>query len=300
MKESKGLTLIEVLVILAIIAMLLAILMPARSVVKRSAMRFTCAVSLKGLGAAMIVYANDYDGFFPQLPGSGPWSKELGFSYDNPAPDFTGAHADTPRTISSSLYLLVREADVSPKSFLCAESWQDEFEGKNPKMLDLVELWDFGPDPYKHVSYCMQNPYGNYPVRANLPSKFAVAADMSPWFEDGNILSPGENKTPPQILNVLDKETWTLANSHIHDLQDNSSFRWKYRKYKKPGQNVLYSDGHVFYKNTPTVGVNSDNIYTYWSADDKPTEQDIQAGTPPTERNPENDAKSEDDSFLVL
>jgi prepilin-type processing-associated H-X9-DG protein len=304
MKKQKGLTLIEVLVIIAIIAMLLAILMPARSRVKYIPLRVVCGTHLKGLGTAMIVYANDYDDCFPQLPGTGPWSKELGFSYDNPAPDFTGAHADTPRTITSSWFLLVREADISLKSFVCPSATQIEFEGENPKMLDLVELRDFGPDPYSHVSYCMHNPYGKFPSNGALPSTFAVVADMSSWFQDGLILKANQTKElPPQIINSQNETTWNKGNSLSHKKEFKQSFlSFKFYRYSDCGfgQNVLFADGHAAYEKAPNIGVSSDNIYTYWTKENEPSEQDIQGGTPPTERNPENDAKSKDDSFLVL
>ncbi|MHC5163328.1 MAG: hypothetical protein ACYSO4_09495, partial [Planctomycetota bacterium] len=66
------------------------------------------------------------------------------------------------------------------------------------------------------------------------------------------------------------------------------------------GQNVAYADGHTSYEKQPNVGVKYDNIYTYWSTKENPTEQDKQGGTAPTGRSPENDAKSSNDSFLVL
>ena len=304
MKKYKGLTLLEVFVILAIIAMLLAILWPAHGRVKPLALRVVCVTYLKGLGTAMIVYANDYEDRFPQLPGSGPWSKELGFSYDNSSPGFAGTHADTPRTITASLYLLVREADVSPKGFICPQSTQIEFTGENPKNLDLVELRDFGPDPYQHVSYCMHNPYGKFPPNGSLPSTFAVAADMSPWFQDGLIIKANDSEQlPPQIIDPRDETTWNRGNSlnhrrrYIKRTLFSESYQYRGCGF---GQNVLFADGHTSYEKSPNIGVNSDNIYTYWSADEEPSEQDIQAGTPPTKRNPENDAKSKDDSFLVL
>ena len=48
------------------------------------------------------------------------------------------------------------------------------------------------------------------------------------------------------------------------------------------------------------VGMNNDNIYTFWSTEENPTEQDIQGGTAPTSRSPENGDKSKDDSFLAI
>ena len=51
---------------------------------------------------------------------------------------------------------------------------------------------------------------------------------------------------------------------------------------------------------TSDVGINHDNIYTYWSTPTNPTENDIRIGTNPTSRSKENDAQSPDDSFLAI
>ena len=79
----------------------------------------------------------------------------------------------------------------------------------------------------------------------------------------------------------------------------------KFRSSKKQltnkfGQNVMYADGHVDFMQYSNVGVDNDNIYTFWSTEDNPTEQDKQGGTAPTNRSPENDSKSKDDSFLAI
>ena len=69
--RKKGFTLIELLVVISIIAMLLAILMPALSKVKRIAMRVVCATNLKGLGTAQTVYAHDYEDEYTVQGGTG-------------------------------------------------------------------------------------------------------------------------------------------------------------------------------------------------------------------------------------
>ena len=139
--ESSGLTLVGFIVTACVIIFLILILSllfltPNRPVPK-IAKRVVCGTNLKGLGAAMVVYANDYDGRFPQLPGEGPWSKELGFDYDLKEPDFKEKQSNTGRTISASWYLLVREADLSPKAFVCPLSKEKGFEGENPNNLEI-------------------------------------------------------------------------------------------------------------------------------------------------------------------
>jgi prepilin-type N-terminal cleavage/methylation domain-containing protein len=56
MKDKKGFTLIELLVVISIIAILMAIMMPALSKVKEMAKLTICKTRLKNLGAATLAY----------------------------------------------------------------------------------------------------------------------------------------------------------------------------------------------------------------------------------------------------
>ncbi len=287
MKTGKGFSLVGLIVVLVILGLLFAVLLSMPSKALRPSARVYCGTNLKGLGTAMAVYANENKDFFPVLPGKGPWSDRLGFEYDMEKPDFSpeGEQGNVPRTITASWYILVRYADVSPKSFTCPLSKQVEFSGQNPKGLDIVQLWDFGSQPFKHVSYAMHNPYGRFPADATRSAAFAMAADMNPWFVDGQIVPPGRDNQPPQITTLSDPATWKLGNALSH---------------KYEGQNVLYGDGHSEYRASPNAGVKNDNIYTYWSKEDQPNDEDVQGGTNLTGREQPNDAKSKDDSFLGI
>ena len=66
------------LVVIAIIAMLLAIMMPSLKMAKEVAKRAICANNLKGLGQGVFIYANENDDFLPESAydktGTGnPW-----------------------------------------------------------------------------------------------------------------------------------------------------------------------------------------------------------------------------------
>lgn len=62
-----GFTLIEVLVVIAVIALLAAILMPVLARARESARKTTCQSNLRQIGNAFSLYLQDYDQLYPHL-----------------------------------------------------------------------------------------------------------------------------------------------------------------------------------------------------------------------------------------
>jgi len=227
--KRKGFTLIELLVVIAIIALLMSILMPALAQVRELAQRVVCGSNLKGIGTAMVVYANeDETGRFPVsgLPG-GTWGTET----DWMNPDRLAAFQNTQATIAASFWLLVKRDYTTTKQFVCkSDAPTVTCSTTNFNYLDVWDFGDAGPpsslDPKKYVSYAYHMPYDDgsgvcFPLTAASDPGLAVAADRSPGTGAG--------------LNSI---------SHQGD-----------------GQSVMFVDTHVAFEKTPDVGVSGDDIY---------------------------------------
>jgi prepilin-type N-terminal cleavage/methylation domain-containing protein/prepilin-type processing-associated H-X9-DG protein len=66
MVRKAGFTLIELLVVVSIIALLIAILLPALQRARERSYSTACAANLKGIGTSFQTYASEFDGLIPQ------------------------------------------------------------------------------------------------------------------------------------------------------------------------------------------------------------------------------------------
>jgi prepilin-type N-terminal cleavage/methylation domain-containing protein len=307
--KKKGFTLVELLVVIAIIAMLLAILMPALGRVRGLAYRLMCGTNLGGLGKAMSVYSNDYQEMFPVRTGAATvnWNFQNAVSFWDKNivtdPTFNWATV-TDATITSSLYLLIKYADVSTNQFVCKAGNYKKFEvlttnpggGQTPSnytgsgIKDAIDAWDFGgcigqgqAGPWDYCGYAYQMPYNpenegsDGPYRVSLavgttPSAAALMADASPWFKKGDV--------NPEILQTISGDTLPVNKPYMPSKQEwgiggtANKDRIKMANslnHNQEGQNVLYGDMHVQFESQSNVGVSQDNIYVPWVSKDSDT-----------------------------
>jgi len=256
--KKKALTLTELLVVLATIALLMAILLPTLAKMRYNRYRATCANNLSQIGKAMHFYTNDYEDELPRTGGpttkcdyTPNWQANDRFTAFNLQPDWTGGQA----SISASLYLLVKYEQLTPKSFLCkGDTNTTEFipakYGVREK--DLIDLWDFGPDPAKHYSFSYHIPYGLYALTSSSLPGMAVAADRNPWIDSPSAKAKDFVRFIPR--------------PHIARSAGGTPERAKYGNaisHQENGQNVLFIDSHVEFVKRAYCGVEDDNIYTH-------------------------------------
>ncbi len=260
MRKKKGFTLVELLVVIAIIALLMGILMPALARVRQIAFRMVCGTNLSGIGKAMLIYSNDYDDEMPRAGGrNSTWSGQIPmwladnrFTAYGLSADGSGGYA----TITSSFYLLVKYAEVTPKSFICkGDSGTNEFKPADDGAGDreLIDLWDFGLAPIEHCSYSYHMPFGLYALTTSSEPGMAIAADRNPFINSPAAEAQGKIDLWSGFNPDGGKEIIQIGNAIAH---------------QEDGQNVLFMDSHVGFEKRPFCAINDDNIYTFWDGGD--------------------------------
>jgi prepilin-type N-terminal cleavage/methylation domain-containing protein/prepilin-type processing-associated H-X9-DG protein len=86
-RNRRAFTLIEILIVLAIITLLAAILYPIFDRAQEQALKSSCQSNLKQIGLAVAQYVNDYDETYPAMAGAGSITSPTGtYWFDAIAP----------------------------------------------------------------------------------------------------------------------------------------------------------------------------------------------------------------------
>ncbi|WP_324199255.1 DUF1559 domain-containing protein [Chthonomonas sp.] len=135
MQSKRAFTLIELLVVIAIIAILAAILFPVFAQAREKARSISCLSNLKQIGLATMMYAQDYDETFFQLP----WHRKPGDTGCPPNPN-----APCPTVWWSDLLMPY----IKNQAIFSCPSNNDT----------LFSTWGYTPPKYR-VTYGLDHPY---------------------------------------------------------------------------------------------------------------------------------------------
>ena len=108
-----GFTLVELLVVIAVIALLAAMLLPALSNAQEAARQTKCASNLRQVILAALMYADENDGFFPAQPDDGRPVRAVGGDGRN-------------------FYDLLMPYTLNPDAWLCPSAGANRAEDARP------------------------------------------------------------------------------------------------------------------------------------------------------------------------
>ena len=253
-RQTKGFTLVELLVVIGIIALLISILLPSLNKARETANRAKCASNLHQIGLAILLYQQDNQQLYPRTQQSvndapvPTWGTGLTAPAATADPFVASANV-TNNDVSASLFLLLRNEQIGSEVFICpsssAEKW--DFGGGANTAQNWVN-WNAQAGIIKNLSYSYQNPFASttsvtygWNLR-NPDSTYAIASDINP----GRTV-PNGSFNPATVLTNSPNSVMRQGNSTNHD-QD--------------GQNVLFGDGHADWQTNPFCGTQHDNIFT--------------------------------------
>lgn len=237
----RGLTYVEVLVLIGIVALVISIILPLLNRAKERSGRMRCPSNLRQIGQGLMLYAADHKGAYPRVrhvPGS-------------PLTQFTGAAATqpfaengpSPNDVTAAIFLLIRYCDMTPGVFICPGNQKpDKLDGTIASQRSNFT----GPTNY---GYSFANLYPDeaavkmgYTLDSKTVADFVIGADRN------------------ECRNRRAALDWrTAITSQIKEMNA--------LNHDGEGQNVLFNDGHVEWCTSPFVGAHNDHIYT--QQDDK-------------------------------
>jgi prepilin-type N-terminal cleavage/methylation domain-containing protein/prepilin-type processing-associated H-X9-DG protein len=215
--KRSGFTLVELLVVIGIIAVLIAILMPALNRARASAINVQCMSNMRQIGQSLIMYANQYNGYLPPTdPFSFEWIPE-------------DLHAQFQAALGNVGGTVFYCPTLNPVPDLVNAAWGTNYPSEPPEW-----YWKNAIGGAYQIGYYY---VGN-------PTKAMPAFTPEMMFRDAD--SDG-NLREEYVLKISDKNanyTVILADKTGQFLPIN----WRMRhpaESKKGRVNVLIADGHV-------------------------------------------------------
>jgi prepilin-type processing-associated H-X9-DG protein/prepilin-type N-terminal cleavage/methylation domain-containing protein len=237
-------TLIEMLVVMAIIMILTAILFPVLVSAKKAANTAVCLSNMRQIGVAAQLYLGDHDDqYFPAarseaLPGFAPQVTWIGYDNLNTGTVQGGFYGD-----------VTKEAKNPPRPGLLDVYIQDlriiKCPNQNPKIQSVLALNGF--DPAIPSDYYAVNPAaaGQEFGPSIFSSEYVgdtyqtIGCSASMVEEPANTLLCWEHLAFAPICNWLQRPNWYGSPPNIPEMTDHFNFL------HSGGTNTLWCDGHV-------------------------------------------------------
>jgi prepilin-type N-terminal cleavage/methylation domain-containing protein/prepilin-type processing-associated H-X9-DG protein len=230
-KGRAGFTLVELLVVIAVIAILAAILYPVFAIAREKARQTGCTSNLRQIGTAVQMYLQDYDGTYPGNP-------------------YPGQQANPIQTLDWTPYYIKLYPYVKNyQLFVCPSRGNGKFGAPRLESLvlkeerancDIATYPDSTPGTNDHLFWRMSYAY-NEELKHTLEVEIANTARM-PMLWDANSVWSAPDKNKPGIEPVGGLETGHNGDCYPPDTQT----QYVVMRHNG-GLNMVFADGHVKY-----------------------------------------------------
>ncbi|MFA6717358.1 MAG: DUF1559 domain-containing protein [Victivallales bacterium] len=231
MKKINKFTLVELLIVIAIIAILASMLLPALNTAREKAKQSSCISNLKQVGSSLFMYADDFDGYcFPlnkiNSTGKNYWTARSYLYIKNP-------------------YLFLCPSHPTNKARL------EQYKTSSGWSLEQYNCSDYGYNwRYIGTSYALgSNSWPNY----GSPAKLARIKSPSAIIFFAESVKIGTSTDTPEwgyYMACWKKESYnSVATRH------------------NEGGNIFYGDGHCKYRKTKEIysdDANNDDFEFLW------------------------------------
>jgi len=248
--EGKGFTLVELLVVVAIIALLISILLPALQKAKEYARITVCLSNLKSLGLTFSQYAAENNDWYPASWACGG----INYSDDDYEPEYMW---DTIlRPYYDDINMIHCPSDTIPRESYYQKAPVPE-DKRYPRSYGMnVNVSGKGPS---HVSYCAGSPWPadvHKITEVTNPTDTLLLGDM--WDSNYGLTYPGADAYYHYSPNVYGdyQGSWMSGNA----LGRTPTFYHR----RKDTADFLFCDGHAIplLENNPNL--TEESGYYYW------------------------------------